>query len=157
MLLTNQSWCFTDRINKPCLPILCCRYIGHTPSPHINRSPADSQTLIFIDGMPRTGTTLAEQILARHSDVGATDELPFMERFALQMDMSGGYQARLSQLSASHIDQFRQRYLAEENHYFTEAPTYVIDRNPNNFLHMGVIKTLFPQAKIINGVRNTGR
>ncbi|MFK3975492.1 tetratricopeptide repeat-containing sulfotransferase family protein [Shewanella vesiculosa] len=155
MLLANQIMALHRPFKQTQFANIVLSLLGHTPSPHINRSPAASQTPIFIVGMPRSGTTLVEQILACHSDVGATDELPFMERFALQMDMSGGYQARLSQLSASHIDQFRQRYLAEVNHYFTDAPTYVIDKNPNNFLHIGLIKTLFPQAKIINVVRNT--
>jgi tetratricopeptide (TPR) repeat protein len=155
MLLANQIMTLHRPFKQAQFANIVLSLLGHTPSPHIDSLPTASQTPIFIVGMPRSGTTLVEQILACHTDVGATDELPFMERFALQMDMSGGYNARLSQLSASHIDQFRQRYLAEVNNYFSDAPTYVIDKNPNNFLHIGLIKTLFPQAKIINVVRNT--
>ncbi|RPA30964.1 sulfotransferase family protein [Shewanella frigidimarina] len=155
MLLANQIMALHRPFKQAQFANIVLSLLGHTPSPHIDSLPTASQTPIFIVGMPRSGTTLVEQILACHTDVGATDELPFMERFALQMDMSGGYNARLSQLSASHIDQFRQRYLDEVNHYFSDAPTYVIDKNPNNFLHIGLIKTLFPQAKIINVVRNT--
>jgi tetratricopeptide (TPR) repeat protein len=155
MLLANQIMAVYRPFKQPLFAKIVLSLLGHTPSPHIDSLPTTGQTPIFIVGMPRSGTTLVEQILACHSEVGATDELPFMERFALQMDMSGGYQSQLSQLSANEIMQFRQRYLTEVDHYFTEAPTYVIDKNPNNFLHIGLIKSLFPQAKIINVVRNT--
>ena len=155
MLLANQIMAQHRPFKHTQFASIVLSLLGHTPSPHINKLPSCEQIPIFIVGMPRSGTTLVEQILACHTQVGATDELPFMERFALQMDMSGGYNANLSQLSVRHIEQFRQRYLAEINHYFSDSPTYVIDKNPNNFLHIGLIKTLFPQAKIINVVRNT--
>ncbi|CAM4156208.1 tetratricopeptide repeat-containing sulfotransferase family protein [Shewanella livingstonensis] len=155
MLLANEIMAVHRPFKQPLFAQIVLSLLGHTPSPHIDSLPTSSQTPVFIVGMPRSGTTLVEQILACHTEVGATDELPFMERFALQMDMAGGYQSRLSQLSTNEIIQFRQRYLAEVNHYFTDSPTYVIDKNPNNFLHIGLIKTLFPHAKIINVVRNT--
>lgn len=110
---------------------------------------------IFIVGMPRSGTTLVEQILASHSLIGATDELPYIERIALTLDQAGGYAKQLANLSQQQINQFQQQYLQESAQYFSEVPYYFIDKNPNNFLHIGLIKTLFPQAKIINVIRHT--
>ncbi|MEZ9596900.1 sulfotransferase [Shewanella sp. 10N.261.52.F9] len=114
-----------------------------------------SQIPIFIVGMPRSGTTLVEQILASHSKVQATDELPYIERIALQLEMSGGYVKNLQALSTEMVSQMRQSYLKEVEPYLDEKAAYFIDKNPNNFLHIGLIKTLFPEAKIINVIRHT--
>ncbi|MFV7782918.1 tetratricopeptide repeat-containing sulfotransferase family protein [Shewanella marisflavi] len=115
-------------------------------------------TPIFIVGMPRSGTTLCEQILASHTQVAATDELPFIERLALSLELKGGYGAMLPQLSVELIAEMRQRYIEQVNQYLeaqgVESPTLVIDKNPNNFLHLGLIKTLFPEAKVINVIRD---
>lgn len=116
---------------------------------------SDHVTPIFIVGMPRSGTTLVEQILASHSNVEATDELPFIERIALQLEMSGGYASNLASMSIETAQQLRARYLAEVKPYFKRTPAYFIDKNPNNFLHIGLIKTLFPNAKIVNVIRHT--
>ncbi|ABO23044.1 tetratricopeptide repeat-containing sulfotransferase family protein [Shewanella loihica] len=119
-------------------------------------------TPIFIVGMPRSGTTLCEQILASHSQIAATDELPFMERLALSLEMKGGYGAMLPRLSEEQIAQMRQQYIEQVNQYLKAqgeaspslVPSLVIDKNPNNFIHIGLIKTLFPEAKIINVIRD---
>jgi len=116
--------------------------------------PGPQQTPIFIVGMPRSGTTLTEQILASHSLVEATDELPYLERLALELDMSGGYAKSLASLSDEEIDSLRQEYLSQVAQYFESTPEYFIDKNPNNFLHIGLIKTLFPDAKIVNVIRD---
>ncbi|WP_153913991.1 tetratricopeptide repeat-containing sulfotransferase family protein [Shewanella sp. TC10] len=154
MILANQIVTQYRPFKQALFAKIVMSLLGHAPSPNIKNLPLADQTPIFIVGMPRSGTTLVEQVLACHTEVGATDELPFMERYALKMDMTGGYQAQLSQLSTGAIMLLRQEYLTEVNHYFTSKPTYVIDKNPNNFLHIGLIKTLFPNAKVINLVRN---
>lgn len=112
-------------------------------------------TPIFIVGMPRSGTTLAEQILASHKKVQATDELPYIERLALQLEMSGGYSTKLQSLSVENIQKLRQDYLNAVKPYLEGSPDFFIDKNPNNFLHIGLIKVLFPEAKIINLIRHT--
>ncbi len=119
-----------------------------------SQSSASQQTPIFIVGMPRSGTTLTEQILASHSLVEATDELPYMERLALELDMSGGYAKWLSNLSDEKANSLRLQYLGQVAQYFESTPEYFIDKNPNNFLHIGLIKTLFPDAKIVNVIRD---
>ncbi|MDN3653150.1 sulfotransferase [Thalassotalea ponticola] len=116
---------------------------------HQNKQPRP----IFIVGMPRSGTTLVEQILAAHSQVETTDELPFIERIAI--DIQGpSYAQAIERLTPTEINNYRQRYLQQVSDYFDGDVELFIDKNPNNYLHIGLIKTLFPEAKIINLVRN---
>ena len=61
--------------------------------------PIDGPTPIFIVGMPRSGTTLVEQILASHSQVEATDELPFLNRMGLELEQEGGYAEALANMT----------------------------------------------------------
>ena len=105
---------------------------------------------IFVVGLPRSGTTLVEQILAAHSSVVATDELPYMERIALELERSGGYGQRLAALTDEEVAQFRERYLREARQYVDAKDHHFVDKNPNNFLHIGLIRRLLPEALIIN-------
>lgn len=66
-----------------------------------------SSRQIFIVGLPRSGTTLVEQILAAHSQVTATGELPFVERIAFELERSGGYGSRLAALTGRDRNRFR--------------------------------------------------
>jgi len=111
-------------------------------------------TPIFIVGMPRSGTTLVEQILASHTEVESTDELPYMERIGLELDMMGGYIENLNNITNKQADNFADQYTQQVKQYLPTLSKMVIDKNPNNFVHIGLIKTLFPKAKIINVVRN---
>jgi hypothetical protein len=113
-----------------------------------------SFTPIFIVGMPRSGSTLIEQILASHSVVQATDELPYIERIALALEKKGGLDKQLAQMSENERLQLAQEYKEQAMQYVDDNCKVVLDKNPNNFLHIGLIKKLFPQAKIINIVRN---
>lgn len=130
--------------------LLNCEFIKINPVKY----PSSELIPIFIVGMPRSGTTLTEQILASHSLVEPTDELPFIERIALELDMNGGYAHWLTQLPESKIESYRQQYLSQAKKYFNAESGNFIDKNPNNFLHVGLIKLLFPDAKLINVVRN---
>ncbi|MDH4018016.1 MAG: sulfotransferase [Xanthomonadales bacterium] len=114
----------------------------------------DGPTPIFVVGMPRSGTTLVEQILASHSNVEATDELPFLERLAIDLDKSGAYARSLATLGTEEKQNYANRYLEKVEPYRQGKLDYFIDKNPANFLHIGLIKVLFPEAKIINVVRD---
>lgn len=109
---------------------------------------------IFIVGMPRSGSTLLEQILASHSWVDTTDELPFIERLAIDIQQLGGYPSAISRLTNTQLDTLRRTYLQQARQYTLNDTGVFIDKNPNNFMHIGLIKTLFPNAKVINVVRN---
>ncbi len=110
-------------------------------------------TPIFIVGMPRSGTTLVEQILAAHSNVTATDELVKLGHLSIELEESGGYAKFLDTPDADVAIELQQAYSRTIRQYDQQSP-YLIDKNPNNFLHVGLIKLLFPHAKIINVVRD---
>jgi tetratricopeptide (TPR) repeat protein len=118
------------------------------------QTPNQEFTPIFIVGMPRSGTTLIEQILASHTEVESTDELPYIERIGLELDMMGGYIEKLKNITNEQAQKFAEQYTQQVKQYLPTLAKMVIDKNPNNFVHIGLIKTLFPQAKIINVVRN---
>jgi tetratricopeptide (TPR) repeat protein len=115
---------------------------------------------IFIVGLPRAGSTLVEQILASHSLVEGTMELPNIMAIALQL---GGKTARaeesaypdvLKDLSAADCRALGEQYLAETQIQRQAGKPYFIDKMPNNFLHVGLIQLILPQAKIIDARRH---
>ena len=116
--------------------------------------PIDGPTPIFIVGMPRSGTTLVEQILASHSQVEATDELPFLNRMGLELEQEGGYAEALANMTEERQQSLAGEYLEKAAHYRREGLPFFIDKAPHNFLHIGLIKALFPNAKIINVIRD---
>ncbi|MBD3646813.1 MAG: sulfotransferase [Pseudomonadales bacterium] len=109
---------------------------------------------IFIVGMPRSGSTLIEQILAAHSNVEATDELPYLSRIGLELENSGGYPPAIMALGEERRRLYVERYFSRVAPYRQSGRDYFIDKNPENFLHIGLIKELFPAARIINVVRD---
>jgi tetratricopeptide (TPR) repeat protein len=111
-------------------------------------------TPIFVVGMPRSGTTLVEQILASHSSIEATDELPFLNRIGLELEQEGSYAKVLAKLDGDRQASLARQYLEKSEPYRNLNRPYFIDKHPTNFLHVGLIKALFPQAKIINVVRD---
>ncbi|GHF31358.1 hypothetical protein GCM10017044_28620 [Kordiimonas sediminis] len=114
---------------------------------------------IFIVGLPRAGSTLLEQILASHSQVDGTMELPNILTLAhslrsrLPLDHPDGYPARLKSLSSDDLKAFGETYLAETQQHRHGAPFFT-DKMPNNFRHIGLIKLILPNARIIDARRN---
>lgn len=106
---------------------------------------------IFICGMFRSGSTLAEQLLARHPLVTAGGELPFLPEL-VRSDLAP-YPAALATLPESRIAELGQRYRAALARLFPGA-AYVTDKRPDNFLHIGLIKRLFPDARIVYTTRD---
>ena len=113
---------------------------------------------IFIVGLPRAGSTLLEQILASHSQVEGTMELADISRLALRLqgrnfdERAPTYPDVLKNLSAEQLRSFGERYLADTQVYRTGKP-FFIDKNPNNFRHLGLIHLILPNAKIIDARR----
>jgi tetratricopeptide (TPR) repeat protein len=114
---------------------------------------------IFIVGLPRAGSTLLEQILASHSTVEGTMELPEILRYVGEMQGrqpesdSPRYPAILSEMSAADFAKYGERYLADTRIYRTGKARF-IDKMPNNFRHIGLIHLILPNAKIIDARRD---
>jgi tetratricopeptide (TPR) repeat protein len=113
---------------------------------------------IFVVGLPRSGSTLIEQILASHSEVEGTQELADIPRYVLELQgrdrdlESPRYPAVLAQLPAAELVRFAERYLNDTRVYRGGKPHF-IDKMPNNFRHIGFIHMMFPNAKIIDARR----
>jgi len=105
---------------------------------------------IFICGMFRSGSTLAEQILAGHSEITAGGELDLLPRLAgtrlapFPSALAGADAARLAELAAAYREGLRQ---------LAPGGPWVTDKRPDNFLLIGLIKTLFPEARIVHTTR----
>ncbi|MEO9945497.1 sulfotransferase [Paraglaciecola sp.] len=125
-----------------------------TPNNSSSRQSSNKTKPIFIVGLPRSGTTLTEQIIGSHSKVACTDELPFIERVAIQLGKGKSYTQELSQINHETAEQMRQFYLEQVSEYSGTHTGSFIDKNPTNFLHIGLIKTLFPHSKIVGLIRD---
>ncbi|WP_416305285.1 tetratricopeptide repeat-containing sulfotransferase family protein [Neptunicella sp. SCSIO 80796] len=118
----------------------------------------DDPAPIFIVGLPRAGSTLLEQILASHSMVDGTMELHNILGLALRLrGRTAAEQARypgnLWELEESYFKRFGQQYINDTQVYREGAPLF-IDKMPNNFMHIGLIKLILPKAKIIDARRH---
>ena len=113
---------------------------------------------IFVLGLPRSGSTLLEQILASHSAVEGTQELADIPRIVLDLqdripDLDNPrYPGVLAELKAEDCLRLGEKYLADTRIYRTDKP-YFIDKMPNNFRHIGLIHLMLPNAKIIDARR----
>jgi hypothetical protein len=118
----------------------------------------DSPAPIFIVGLPRAGSTLLEQILASHSRVQGTQELPDIPRMVVDMqgrepDMENPrYPGVLAGLKPEELRQLGEKYVRDTRIHRTERPHF-IDKMPNNFRHLGLIHLILPNAKIIDARR----
>jgi tetratricopeptide (TPR) repeat protein len=114
---------------------------------------------IFIVGMPRAGSTLIEQILSSHSQVDGTLELPNIPSLAQRLrrhvanGTTPGYPQVLELLSQKELDQFGEEFIEDTRSHRQGAPLF-IDKMPNNFRHIGLIKLILPNAKVIDARRN---
>ena len=104
-------------------------------------------TPIFIIGMPRSGTTLVEQIISSHSKVTGLGELPFVSKFGFSIVRD------LSKYSKDTISKFRDNYL-EKLRRQANGNLIICDKMPQNFLYIDLIVASFPEAKILHVKRN---
>jgi len=106
---------------------------------------------IFIVGLPRSGSTLIEQILASHSLIEGTHELADIQRTVVQLRGRDDhrYPAVLAELAPEHFRTLGERYIADTCAYRQGKP-FFIDKMPNNFCHIGLIHLMLPNAKIID-------
>ena len=116
-------------------------------------SGLESERPVFVVGMPRSGTTLTEQILASHSQVAAGGELSSLLKVSYQtqeLSATGEpYPRGLKAIDSAGLAIMAQRYLDDLEKVSESAPR-VTDKLPFNFMHLGVIALLFPNARIIH-------
>ena len=115
---------------------------------------------IFIVGLPRSGSTLVEQILASHSSVEGTQELPDIITLARRIGgrarraSEGRYPEALGELTAADLRSLGEEYLARAAPHRKRGTPFFIDKMPNNWAHLGLIQLILPNARIIDARRH---
>lgn len=112
-----------------------------------------SQLPVFVVGMPRSGTTLTERIIASHPDAAAAGELNDIRKISLTISTGASWRRfrgaltedRLAEYSDSFLDRLRNT---------SESALRVTDKMPDNYMQLGLIHLMFPKARIIHVVRN---
>jgi tetratricopeptide (TPR) repeat protein len=124
----------------------------HTGQGHPDPAP------IFVLGLPRSGSTLIEQILASHSQVEGTAELPYVSHCtsSLNLNRADGvnYPEAVRELGPKHWKALGKQYLQSAEMHRTEGAAFFIDKMPNNFPAVGFIHLMLPNAKIIDARRH---
>jgi hypothetical protein len=114
---------------------------------------------IFIVGLPRSGSTLLEQILASHSKVEGTQELPKIQQIVSRLhgfgpeSMDPRYPGVLTGLAADDFAKLGEEYLSGARIYRSRGTPFFIDKMPNNFRHVGLLHLMLPNARIIDARR----
>ncbi|MEX0707604.1 MAG: sulfotransferase [Woeseia sp.] len=120
----------------------------------------DAPDAIFIVGMPRSGSTLLEQILSCHSAVEGTTELPEIVRIAQELrdeagsDEVAAHASVLASKSPAELRALGEKYMQRTRIYRKTDKPFFIDKMPNNFLHVGIIQLILPNARIIDARRH---
>jgi len=118
----------------------------------------DTKDPIFILGLPRSGSTLLEQILASHSMIDGTLELPNILSMAQSLrgddiyGKEGNYPKSMESLTLEQREKFGKSFIEETRMHRKDAPMFT-DKMPNNFRHIGLIHLIMPNAKIIDARR----
>jgi len=120
----------------------------------------DAPDPIFIVGLPRSGSTLLEQILSSHSQVDGTMELHNILNLARRLRGRGGdlpgsprYPRILTGIDDSYFRRFGEQFIEDTRAYRGSAPRF-IDKMPNNFFHIGLIRLILPNARVIDARRH---
>jgi tetratricopeptide (TPR) repeat protein len=139
----------TVRYDRAAQQTLVDRLIATLPEPRKGAPAADGPTPIFICGMFRSGSTLAEQILGRHPAIEAHGEIEAVPAIAARLQP---YPEALLALTPARSALLRDEYLAELGPVAPTAHAFT-DKRCDNVLHVGLIKALFPDARIVETIR----
>jgi tetratricopeptide (TPR) repeat protein len=126
---------------------------------HLNDG-CPSPAPIFVLGLPRSGSTLVEQILASHSSVEGTGELPCVNAIVLRLETKLAEQSEKTADDADalfhgeNLGSLGEEYLERCRHFRKLATPFFTDKMPNNFHHLGVIAAILPKARIIDARRH---
>lgn len=130
---------------------------SHVPSPPDEGLDAEGPSVIFIVGMPRSGTSLVEQILASHTQVAGAGELDLLNEIAgqLEQETKEPYPQAIYEAPEDLLEEHAAHYLEEIDRLSSDV-SYVTDKMPQNFRHLGLIDRLFTDnsARIIHCVRD---
>ena len=118
-----------------------------------------SNAPIFVVGMPRSGSTLLEQMLASHSGIEGTIELPDIPALVRQVGGTGrqvgaAYLQALEQIDQASVRKLGEEYLRRSQVHRVLGRPFFVDKMPNNWLFAGFIRLILPHAKIIDVRRN---
>lgn len=123
----------------------------------LQKSSVDSKAPIFVVGMPRSGTTLVEQILASHPEVYGAGELPYMTTLSRRVagDFFTGAESvhAFSNIEINYLNTLTSQYIQTTMEKVGNE-TFFTDKMPHNFQLIGIINILFPESRIINCTRN---
>ncbi|MFQ5609811.1 MAG: sulfotransferase, partial [Woeseiaceae bacterium] len=112
---------------------------------------------IFIVGLPRSGSTLLEQILSSHSKVDGTHELfDFDQTIRSDRKLTGRgrrYPTSVANIGADDFKRLGREYIERTRRHRGDRPFFT-DKNPNNFVHVGLLHLILPNAKVINARRH---
>ena len=113
---------------------------------------------IFILGLPRSGSTLIEQVLASHSQVEGTSELPYLGRVATSLNRNRpdgiNYPEAVRELAPENLAALGEDYIRYAQLHRTEGKPFFVDKMPNNFPTIGFLHLILPDAKIIDARRH---
>ena len=110
---------------------------------------------VFIIGMPRSGTSLVEQILASHSLVFGAGEIEYIDDIIdeINTDKNTLYPHWIKDIETSTLNEKADKYI-ENSMKLSPDARFITNKMPHNFLHLGFIQQLFPKARIIHCTRN---
>jgi tetratricopeptide (TPR) repeat protein len=117
----------------------------------------DAPDAIFILGMPRAGSTLVEQILASHSMIEGTMELPDLPAIAMREGKAGGpsgWVNAIGDMSPERLAELGAEFIERTRIQRKTAKPFFIDKLPNNWIYTGLIHLILPNAKIIDARRH---
>lgn len=114
----------------------------------------DAPDPIFIVGLPRSGSTLVEQILSSHSQIEGTMELPDIPALVAEIGRGGRYPEMLSDMGRDRLRELGEAYIESTRLQRREGKPFFIDKLPNNWMHTGFIHLILPNARIIDARRH---
>ena len=124
--------------------------IGNVPG----HRGTDGPLPVFVVGMPRSGSTLLEQIIGAHSRAEAIGEVPFIENMARSLDRQGGFANTLPRLQPQHCAAGASGYREQARAMLRGDPDRLVDKWPDNFWYLGLVYAMFPAAPVINILRD---